>query len=333
MTDTYAPAHLAEGRPFGTRVDRELVHRRAISEVFLTGVERCSDSEFRVFAQWPRWHVFYGTEDGTVDSAMVIETLRQLTVLIAHAELGVPLGHQFLMPTMSVTVSPGAFLPPSVPADVKVMVHLSGLKAAVDGLAAFAATAEFLVDGQAVAKGKASARIVDPIVYRRFRKGRRPDVSVLPVVPIQAEQVGHASLRNVVLGSGVVPGRWPLRVDVSNPILFDHPLDHVPGVLLIEATRQALRLETGDPRLDFAQFRSTFIAVAELDQQSEVVLESLSAGPGMCHAVIGIQADGRTLMRTVGSFTPRQEGRDSGHATAGEPAPSGRSRLRSNLHA
>lgn len=32
---------------------------------------------------------------------------------------------------------------------------------------------------------------------------------------------------------------WPLRVDRTHPILFDHQLDHVPGMLLLEAARQA----------------------------------------------------------------------------------------------
>lgn len=122
------PARPAAGERFHARVGRELVHRLAVSEVFLTGVQRHSDTEFRVFAQWPRWHVFYGFRDGRVDSAIVAETLRQLTVLIAHTGLGVPLGQQFLMPRMTADLTPGARLDPSVPSDVTVAVLVSGCK-------------------------------------------------------------------------------------------------------------------------------------------------------------------------------------------------------------
>ncbi|MFC4530138.1 ScbA/BarX family gamma-butyrolactone biosynthesis protein [Sphaerisporangium dianthi] len=34
-------------------------------------------------------------------------------------------------------------------------------------------------------------------------------------------------------------GVWPLRVDPAHPVLFDHSLDHVPGMALMEAMRQA----------------------------------------------------------------------------------------------
>lgn len=334
MTDSCAPALPSTSRPFDARVDRQFVHRRAISEVFLTGLERRSSAEFRVFAQWPRWHVFYGNEDGTVDSAMVVETLRQLTVLIAHSELAVPLGHQFLMPTMSAAVSPGARLHTSVPTDVTVIVRVSSVKAGIEGAAAFDTTAAFFVAGCAVATGKASARIVDPMVYRRFRKGRSPgDTHVRPGPPVNAERVGHSSPRNVVLGPSRASRRWPLRVDVSNPVLFDHPLDHVPGVLLIEAVRQALRWETQVPSLDLAQFRSTFISVAELDQKTEVVVESLSNSPGLSQAVVGIQSGGTTVMRTVGRFTPRREERIPGHSSVGEREQPDGLRLQSSLHA
>lgn len=31
----------------------------------------------------------------------------------------------------------------------------------------------------------------------------------------------------------------PLIVDLNNPAIFDHPLDHIPGMLLLEGFRQA----------------------------------------------------------------------------------------------
>jgi hypothetical protein len=265
---------------------------------------------------------------------MVVETLRQLTVLIAHSELSVPLGHQFLMPMMSVAVSPGARLDSSVPADVTVIVRVSSVKVGIEGAAAFDTTAVFYVAGRSVATGKASARILDPAVYRRFRKGQSPGGPLAsPGAPVPAERVGHSSSRNVVIGHGRSPRRWPIRVDVSNPVLFDHPLDHVPGVLMIEAVRQALRWETRDPSLDLAQFQSTFISVAELDQEAEVAVESLSHMPGLAQAVVEIRSGGKTVMRTVGQFTPRREERSPDHSIVWERDQPDDGRLRSSLHA
>lgn len=107
-----------EQRPhigFTAPVARELVHRRAVSEVFLTGIQGSGGTAYTLFAQWPRWHVFYGSRNRGFDSALVVETLRQLTILIAHSQLDVPLGMQFLMPEMSVSMASGATPDPSCP--------------------------------------------------------------------------------------------------------------------------------------------------------------------------------------------------------------------------
>ena len=41
-------------------VPRELVHRRAVSEVFLTSLDRDDDGGFRLGAQLPPTHGYYG---------------------------------------------------------------------------------------------------------------------------------------------------------------------------------------------------------------------------------------------------------------------------------
>lgn len=51
--------------------------------------------------------------------------------------------------------------------------------------------------------------------------------------------VGRVSPMDVVLSPLEEQNRWQLRVDTRHPVFFDHPLDHVPGMLLLEAARQA----------------------------------------------------------------------------------------------
>ncbi|MCE0444846.1 hypothetical protein LT493_04755 [Streptomyces tricolor] len=51
--------------------------------------------------------------------------------------------------------------------------------------------------------------------------------------------VGHLLPENVVLARTEHAGRWQLRVDLDHAVLFDHPVDHAPGMLLLEALRQA----------------------------------------------------------------------------------------------
>lgn len=299
----------------------------------MTELHRFSESGFTGFAQWPRWHVFYGRRDGKVDSAMVAETLRQLTVLISHSGLGVPLGQQFLMPGMAVNLSPAAYIDSSVPADVTITARISGVRTSARGVGAFNITADFHVEGRSVASGEASARIVDPAVYGRYRKGQVPDPAPAAFAPVDPARVGHNSVWNVVLGAGSDVNRWPLRFDISNPVLFDHPLDHVPGVLLIEAARQALRLTFGDPTLDLMTFRSTFFSVAELGDDAAVVVEKVLGSGNEDQAVVSVEASDKVLMRTVARIMPRQEGRTGYQASAETSSQRDQSAFLSNQHA
>ncbi|WP_426979988.1 ScbA/BarX family gamma-butyrolactone biosynthesis protein (plasmid) [Pseudarthrobacter sp. O4] len=289
---------------FSAPIARELVHRRAIAEVFLTGIHSPGNRTFTIWAQWPRWHVFYGSQRDCFDSALVVETLRQLTVLVAHTQLGVPLDMQFLMPEMSVSMTPGATQDPLHPADVTAEVHVSEVRRTGQGISAFRTTAVFFVNGHKIAEGTARARIVDPEAYNRIRSRHRITEGHQEVPPVSADRVGHTSAWNVVLGESDASGWWPLRVDISNPILFDHPLDHVPGVLLIEAVRQALRLAVKDPGLDFATLEAQFTSIAEFTDEAKVVLEALTNGAESTTAVASIQANGKVLMRAVTGTTP-----------------------------
>lgn len=297
------------GGGFGAPVARELVHRRSISEVFLTDIRPSGGTGYTLSAQWPRWHVFFDSRSPGFDSALVVETLRQLTVLIAHTQLGVPVGARFLMPEMFVSMAPNTVSDPGKPAEVRIEVRVSDVRQTVKGTVFFRTTANFLVDGVRIAGGTAGARIVDPGVYDRFRSGGEAihGAAGAPApAAVSSARVGHGSSLNVVLGRNTGTPRWPLRVDVSNPVLFDHPLDHVPGVVLIEAVRQAFRLARMDPTLDFAFFDARFMSMVELGSETEVVLETPAEGTGDGRAVASIQTLGEVKMRTIVQLRPRR---------------------------
>ena len=49
---------------FSSTVPRELVHRRAISEVFMTDIRRIGEGRYLAAAQWPRLHPFFRSGPG-----------------------------------------------------------------------------------------------------------------------------------------------------------------------------------------------------------------------------------------------------------------------------
>ncbi|MFJ3956743.1 ScbA/BarX family gamma-butyrolactone biosynthesis protein [Arthrobacter sp. NPDC090010] len=256
---------------FSSPVDRQLVHRISLSEVFLTDIRQAGPSRFLVGAQWPRWHVFYRSPEDGLDSALLAETLRQAVILLAH-DRGVPLAHKFLLPSMSLTLDHPS-LDPSRPSEVVLDLTVDRFAMRGGSLSTLDVEARFILDGRLLGTGAATARIVDPLSYRRYRRPAlgHQSISRFPH-RLDPARLGHRDARNVLLGASSVPGSWPLVVDTSHPIFFDHPLDHVPGMLLLEAIRQAARCHSGNPTLDFAHFTAEFLHVVELWHETEVTL-------------------------------------------------------------
>lgn len=288
-TDTASPT----GSLLTTTVPRGYVHRAAVAEVFLTGwapAPTASDS-FVVRAQLPRGHALFAPAHGHQDPLLLLESIRQTGSLLAHAEYGVPFGHQFLMWGLSFAATPAALATAATPTDVELHTVCHDIARRGRTISGMRYDISVRRDGVPVATGGASFGVTSPAVHRRLRAGRPTTVDRALPPPLDPAEVGHTSPADVLLaapeggrgsgagnrrangeGNGWGSGagnrwanRWELRVDTGHPILFDHPVDHIPGMLLIEASRQAARAATGRPDALLLGIESTFTRYAELD--------------------------------------------------------------------
>jgi hypothetical protein len=251
-----------------TTVPKEFVHRAAVAEVMLTSWRRQDDTHFTVTAQWPRAHSFFTPlEGGLHDPLIVAETVRQVGSLLAHAEYGVPLGHHFLMWDLGITVEPRGLVVGAAPASLDLIVTATDVKCRGGGLAHLGYETTVLRDGVPIAQGAASFSTATPAVYGRLRG--RQDLSSLRALPLTApaspQSVGRTSPVDVVLSPVDGPHRWQLRVDTRHPVLFDHPVDHVPGMVLVEAARQATAEVLERSSMSPLSMSSTFKRYVELD--------------------------------------------------------------------
>jgi 2-oxo-3-(phosphooxy)propyl 3-oxoalkanoate synthase len=119
-----------------------------------------------------------------------------------------------------------------------------------------------LIDGELVFHGTGAWTVQPAALFRRLRRGAAPSPSVAP---------GHGARRsasNVVIG---MPGRGadrttfvaPLVVDHAHPYFFDHPCDHVPGMLLLEGCAQLALAAFG--RTNSVSARRSAIAAYEVN--------------------------------------------------------------------
>ncbi|MFI0154983.1 ScbA/BarX family gamma-butyrolactone biosynthesis protein [Streptomyces lydicus] len=252
-----------------TTVPREYVHRTAVSEVFLTNWRRGAADSWIVSAQWPRAHSFYGPVGGLHDPLLLIETMRQAGILLSHVAHRVPLDHPIIWQRVRYDLTPQALHAADEPAEVE--LHITDHDVIRRGKRLISARQHFRIrcDGADLATASLDYSCHSPAVYRRLR-GKYSDLTLanarrLPLPePVTPQLVGRDRERDVVLSPTNRPDRWQLRVDTSHPVLFDHPVDHAPGMLMIEAARQAAQAATPGLTLPTAM-ECDFERYAELD--------------------------------------------------------------------
>ncbi|MGW2861826.1 ScbA/BarX family gamma-butyrolactone biosynthesis protein [Streptomyces sp. NPDC001205] len=223
-------------------VPGELVHKTNPAEVLLTGWRRTAPDAFAVTARWPDDHPFYEVRHGRHDPLILSETIRQIFPLLSHAAYDVPFGHHLLWEHYRFTLQADALDVVLLPAAVD--LHVTCLEAVRRNGRTTALTLlirAFRGDTQ-LATAHTRFAIQPPPVYRRLRS-RFADAHTWPAprlgLPVPPARVARTHSNDVVLSPAHTPHRHQLRIDPEHPILFDHPVDHAPGMLLLEAARQA----------------------------------------------------------------------------------------------
>ncbi|MFB7215726.1 ScbA/BarX family gamma-butyrolactone biosynthesis protein [Streptomyces sp. NPDC056255] len=224
-------------------VAKEYVHRAAIAEVFLTGWERTDSDTFRVTAQWPRAHSFYVAEAGLYDPMLLCETVRQTFPLLAHAAYDMPLGYALSWSRFQYSVNPQELVIRDRPAEIELRVQCYDIKYQRSVPVRISMRIDVLRDGQLIAVSETSFGCHSPNVYQRLRRGRHDApvaMKTASLVPESAPPADAGRMRpqDVVIAPTSESDQWQLRVDTTHPILFDHPLDHAPGMLILESIRQ-----------------------------------------------------------------------------------------------
>ncbi|MFD7066169.1 ScbA/BarX family gamma-butyrolactone biosynthesis protein [Streptomyces sp. NPDC059913] len=266
-TDT-SPGDLRE--LLATSVPKEFVHKTVQSEVLLTGWFPVAPDRFRVTARWPVDHPFYGPVNAHHDPLLVAESVRQTVPLLSHAAYDVPFGHRQTWSTFRYEIDPAALAVTDGPAEVEMDIRCSDVVRRAGRLSSVRMHVEMYVDGRPLGWAETAFANLTPTVYPRLR-GPYADIdeavrrSVPQAPPMAPGQVGRSRFADVVLSPTDVPLRAGLRVDHAHPFLFDHPVDHAPGMLLLEAARQATHSATGARPVIATAMDATFSQYVEFD--------------------------------------------------------------------
>lgn len=142
----------------------------------------------------------------------LIEVQRQIGILQAHRQFGVPAGEVFTLDQIALTLLTRT-QPADVPRDrgsVRAQVVATSTRGRARSLAQ-----HFSLEGDfgLIAVGRARASLIPRSVYERVRE--------------------HARVSNPLSSLTLRPGfdyEEPLQVDLSDPLLSDHPSDHLTAM-------------------------------------------------------------------------------------------------------
>ncbi|MER6561632.1 AfsA-related hotdog domain-containing protein [Streptomyces sp. NPDC001027] len=275
---------------FSRTVERELVHRRNLTEVFLTDVRSVQQRSFVAAALLPLVHAHYTSHTGPTgrwapDAVLLLECCRQAETFAAHALFDVAMDAGFILRNWSVVLSTDTAVPQGPgPRELLMSAVVRDADGQTGGsIRSLAYEFGLWLSGVDIGQVRMEVGYVAPRTYAAIRTRRRggppptsdeqpPVATGRPVDPARTGRINPTDtlLLDAVTGPDSVTAA--LRVPVENPSLFDHPQDHVPGMVLVEAARQIAALATdawggGAPcTTALIAVESSFSAYAELDR-------------------------------------------------------------------
>ncbi|MFI9387361.1 AfsA-related hotdog domain-containing protein [Kutzneria sp. NPDC052558] len=277
-------------------IAKGLVHRVALEEVFLTDFRSVPDGGFLATARLPRSHAYYNdhtNHPATHDPLAVFECVRQMLLCALHLHHDAPATMKSITATCGLDIAdPLALVVDGYDLDLfgTVVTHKER-----DGVTTRVVhSVDVRLGDRLIGTVTVDTAQKDPERYEAlrmtYRDSRPPQSDALidtePVSRVAPYLVGRCDSDNVVLlaprveQSALVAG---LRVPVSNPGMFDHAHDHVPGPVMMEAARQAGTLLAGElyghasSKTVLTGLTATYARFAELDSPITVTAQAGAA--------------------------------------------------------
>lgn len=271
---------------FARTIERSLVHRASIAEVFVTDLRPLGPARFLAGAQLPLAHGYYSDHvhrPALYDPLLVLEAGRQAGIAGAHL-MGLPREIAMLVKTFSLQIErPAAMLVGRRPGELRIDNCFEATRVTAGRVRAGLVRQELYLRGRALGSHVMEIQVLTYREHELLRGALRgtpaPTTSALADLadPRQAAPAAvgrvhplNVAVADVVRGPGTVTARVTPRF--GNRALFDHDYDHLPAMTLTEAARQ-LALVSVDNGSGFGLARTqvvgvsgTFWRFAELDQ-------------------------------------------------------------------
>ncbi|MEV5612348.1 AfsA-related hotdog domain-containing protein [Streptomyces sp. NPDC052225] len=287
-----APAELSYGRT----VDRSLVHRAAVSEVFVTDIRPLAEKRVRTAVQLPLTHGYYSDHaqrPAVYDPLLLLESGRQAAMAGSHAHIGLSHGTTMIVDTFRIQLGDlKGLLVRDEPGRLVIDTEYVGRPTRRGRYRKGTVVQHYTLDGADIGDHEMDVLFLNQHENEVLRHAQRGTPAPLTSefcdgaaesgLDVEPGAVGRGNPLNVVLSrhratAAAVTAEVTPRFD--NRALFDHVYDHLPAMTLVEAARQLALLSTGEPAVTYATgFEARFSRFAELDDV--VTAEAPRIGPG-----------------------------------------------------
>ena len=240
---------------FEQTVPRAWVHKRALENVLLTELRACGDDRFICAGRLPRAHCFFNDAGRAPhnDILFYTELGRQASLAVCHAFLDVSTEDVFIFEGSDAAVTDTAWSPACHAAhgSVVIEIRITELTRRKNNAVSRVVTEHRMWIGtDHVFTGTGAFTIQPAALFARLRKISATRNSTTPSCAPQdftagtrTGRVPRASGTNISISTPSRDERTgglaaSLIVDQAHPYFFDHPCDHVPGMLLLEGCAQ-----------------------------------------------------------------------------------------------
>jgi hypothetical protein len=298
------------------RVEKGLVHKHDAGQVLLSGLQRLGPDEFLIAADWTDTA---GLGDGAV---LLTETIRQTFPLLSHAGYDVPFGHRLAWSEYRYALNLPSLRENGIGGRPDLHIRCYDVIRRRERVTGLSLHITVVRDGEQLATAHTRFTIQPPAIYDRLRGPRGDAHRMLELArsrPLPPPVAGAGEeFRDVVLSPTDATDRWQLRIDTHHPMYFDHPGDHAPGILLLEAAKQAVRT-LRHPRVGVAEAMETvFHRYVELDSPCWVDAQLLPDDQlGRARFLVTMHQEGRLCFTALVSVAKQEPGREQARPAAG----------------
>jgi hypothetical protein len=302
-------------------IARQMVHRAAVAEVFVTDALQVAEKQVRVAVQLPPSHGYFGDHTGgQLDPLLLLEAARQAGIYGGHL-VAIPLTDTMLISESTLVITRPDLI---AAADRPIRLVITGTygtrKPGGRKSRSGHVLQEFELDGIPVGTHRLDVLVMTreqhAAVRAIVREGPAPTTAGMPDAAhrqaVAPASVGRSNPANVVLAQytrGPDGHRALVAPRFGNRSLFDHVYDHLPGAVLTEAARQLALLAVGRPDAEVVAITARFPRFAELDRPT--VAATPATGPATADIPVSFTQDGTevtSITVTVRQQPPRQGG-------------------------